>query len=280
MKRLHKILPILLLLALCNNVARAAIGLVESTLTKNLKTNATASGWLTTLGLDNPLFGTITATNAILTGTGAGSEQFFDATGSTNGFVTLTAPNTIGTNYSLVLPTGPATGYLYGTYNGSNSVTLSWNTNGVSGSTSAPTYLGLTNIPYAWYDARSNVFSDFPATTAAINTSTVKQWSDLSGNGRNLTNKSGQYLVYKTAQQNSLPGVTGPSATLRTVQSFGGLSGVHVFMVMQSDLSAGYGQWIGGPNYTFGSDWFSIQCGGGGDVFVFRGDRKRDTAVA
>jgi len=246
-------------------MARGAIGLNESTFTQGIKTNSTASAWLTALGLVNPLFGTITATNAVLTGTGAGVEQFFDATGSTNGYVKLSVPSTVGTNYTLLLPSQPATGFLYGTWDGTNTVTLSWNTNGASGS--SPTlYLGVTNVPYAWYDARTNVYTS--GTTPAADNQVVSQWTDLSGNGRHLTNTfTGNQWVYKLNQQNGLPGLTGTSVQMQTAQSFGGLTSVSVFMVMQPVTWTGYAMYIGGTTESSGTDWVYLQGSASGDAY-------------
>ena len=267
-----------LLLVLVTPMARGAIGLNESTLTQGLKTNATASGWLSALGLVNPLFSTVTATNVVLTGTGAGVEQFFDATGSTNGYVKLSVPNTVGTNYTLLLPSQPATGFLYGTWDGTNTVTLSWNTNGASGSTSAPTYLGITNVPFAWYDARTNVYAG-GGTTPATAGQNVTQWSDLSGNGRHLTNNSGasQY-VFTASTQNGLAGIVGASKVLQTSQSFGGMSAMTIFVVAKETVASGYSILIAGPAANYPDYWATLSLGGAGDA-VFGTDSGTKRAL-
>jgi len=138
----------------------------------------------------------------------------------------------------------------------------------VSSVTGAPTtYLGITTAPYAWYDSRTNVYSDL-GTTSATNNSNVKQWNDLSGNNRHLFNNSGAFFTYKTNQQNTYPAISGTSTFLQTSASFGGFSGSHIFLTLTVDANSGYGEFLGGPSYIAGTDWYTIVGSGAGDIYA------------
>jgi len=203
--------------------------------------------------------GSVTVTtNLTISGSGAGTNRFYD--GAQVNYADITAPSSISANYALVLPTSAPTagsGTLVGSVTSGTTVQLSW----------APAYLGITTVPYAWYDARSNAFNNYPGTTPCANNDVVKQWSDLSGNGRHLTNNSANQWVYKLNQQNGLPGLTGTSVQMQTAQSFGGLTSMSVFMVMQPVSWTGYAMYVGGTTQSPATDWQVLTGSGSGDMY-------------
>ncbi len=215
--------------------------------------------------------GTLTVETLIVSGPNPSMDQFFNSTGDK--YIALTIPPSI-TTYKLFLPATPASGYMYGTYDGSNSVNLYWtnppsinnNSNIVTNTTI--TYLGIPIQPYALYDARTNVYRD-SGITLASNNDIVKQWNDISGNNRHLlSNSTSNFFQLQTNQQNGNSAIIGKNTYLRTSQLFGNLSSVHIFLVFYLVDPSGYGQIIGGPNYGWGVDWFSIFASGGGDIWA------------
>jgi len=248
-------LVFLLLLSLSNAIGQPLNIGRETTFTKYLKTLSDANQWQAALGLGGA---SITASNVTVIGTGAGALKLLDSTANASYFANITAPSTIVTNYNLILPDRPANGSLSGTYDGANTVTLAWG--------SSSSYLGISTVPYAWYDARTNVYNT--GTTPATDNQTVSQWSDLSGNGRHLTNTfTGNQWVYKLNQQNGLPGLTGTSVQMQTSQSFGGLTSMTVFAVLQPVSWTGYAMYVGGTTQSSGTDWVYLQGSASGDVY-------------
>lgn len=154
----------------------------------------------------------------------------------------------------------------------------------IAGSSFVPTDLGATLV--RWWKANVGAYSD-TGTTLAVDSATVNQWNDQSGNASNIIQStSGNRPTFKTSILNGLPVLRFDGAGDKLSASISAMSAQTAFIVLRKRSATagneGALEWANVStifaNAAYGAawQWYSANSG---NVFSFGGDVQNWTTI-